>query len=160
MNSEFIELPETQISYFETGISTSHSTNATIISAHWKKFNILLRINNVNLGPNWCKYGITSKSNGVYKYQCAFETDSPIPQFDSMIIPKGAFAKFNHIGPISKLSQTFNYIYKIAIPELSLSINPNRPLLHIEKYDSKFNWNSLESIVEILLPVDGIPSLI
>jgi predicted transcriptional regulator YdeE len=158
INHEFSELPEINISYFETGISTSHSRNASIISSHWQRFNSLLRVNNVQLGTNWKKYGITVKTDDIYKYQCAYKTETPIPQFGSAKIPGGHFAKFNHAGPIDKISRTINYIYKIAIPQLSLPVDKNRSILHIEKYDSKFNWNSDESVVEILLPIEGLPT--
>jgi len=154
MNHEIITLPKSNISYFETEITHSHNANATIISNHWKKFNALLRANNVNLGENWQKFGITLKSNDKYKYQCAYQTDSPIPQFKTSIIPFSKFAKFNHIGPINLISKTINYIYKVAIPELSLGVDGKRRILHYEKYDSRFNWNSNKSIVEIYLPLN------
>ncbi len=155
MNYEIIELSESRFSYFETDITTSHKINSSIISEHWKKFNSLLRVNHVNLGSNWEKFGITVKSNGKYKYQCAYQTNSSIAPFHTSIIPSGKCAKFNHVGPINLISKTINYIYKIAIPEFPLCVDADRSILHIEKYDSRFDWNSNKSIIEIYLPLNG-----
>ncbi|KPA10855.1 Bacterial transcription activator, effector binding domain protein [Candidatus Magnetomorum sp. HK-1] len=151
MNYEIIELLKLNISYFETEITRSHNANAQIISSHWKKFNTLLRVNNVNLGPNWQKFGITLKSNDTYKYQCAYQTDTPIPQFETSIIPSGKFAKFNHVGPINLIRNTINNIYQLAASESLFEVNGRSGILHFEKYDSKFDWNSDKSIVEIYL---------
>ena len=95
------------------------------------------------------------KSNGKYKYQCAYQTDSSIAQFHTSIIPSGKYAKFNHVGPINLISKTINYIYKIAIPEFHLGVDADRSILHFEKYDSRFGWNSNKSIIEIYLPLNG-----
>jgi predicted transcriptional regulator YdeE len=153
MKPEIISLPESNISYFETELTTFHSKNGLIISEHWKRFNALLKTNNINLGTNWQKLGITTKSNNKYKYQCAFEANSSTPEFKFSKIQTGKFAKFNHLGPINLISNTFNYIYKTAINEFSLNVDPDRTILHFEKYDSRLNWNNNKSIVEIYLPL-------
>lgn len=153
MTYDLITLAAANIAYVETPLSTSHSQNAAIITNHWKKFNSLLRANQVQLGANWQKFGLTMKINGQYTYRCAYKTDHANPAFNTTTIQAGQFAKFSHVGPISQISTTINQIYKSAIPTHSLDIDINRTLLHFEQYDARFNWNNPTSVVDIYLPL-------
>ena len=127
--------------------------NSIIITNHWKKFNTLLRVNEVNLGTDWSKYGMTFKSNGKYLYRCAFSIEGYFPQFDCLVLPETEYAIFTHTGSIRNISNTINQIYNDAIPNMNILINTNRELLHFEKYDSRFNWNTEDSKVELYLPL-------
>ena len=155
MKYEIIYIPRTNVCYFETQLTTSHQNNFSIISDHWEKFNSLLRINEIKFDSEWEKFGITKKANNQYIYQCAFPSEERIPQFKHSNIPAGNFAKFNHAGPLYLLSKTINQIYKQIIPGSLLDIDFNRSLIHYERYDSKFNWNNQNSIIEIYVPLQN-----
>jgi len=153
MKYEIIYSPKINVCHFEIQLTTFHQKNFSIISNHWKKFNTLLRINEIKLDSEWEKFGITIKTNNQYFYQCAFPSEGHIPRFKQTSIPEGSFAKFNHTGPLYLLSKTINQIYKQIIPVSLLDIDFNRSLIHYERYDSKFNWNNQNSIVEINIPL-------
>jgi len=153
MKYEILYISKLNVCYFETKITTSHQNNSSIISDHWKKFNILLRINKIKFDSEWEKFGITMKINNQYFYQCSFQSERCIPPFNQTSIPAGNFAKFNHTGPLSLLSKTMNQIYKQIIPISPLDIDLNRSLIHYERYDSKFNWNNQNSVIEIYVPL-------
>ncbi len=61
--------------------------------------------------------------------------------------------KFNHKGSMSTIRKTINEIYSSAIPKSHFEINRNRSMIHFERYDSKFNWNRQDSVVELYVPI-------
>ena len=159
MKYKIINVPKINVCYFETQLTTSHQKNFSIIQGHWKKFNTRLRINKIKFDSEWEKFGITTKTNNLYFYQCAFYSESRIPQFEYAHIPAGSFAKFTHTGPLYSLSKTINQIYKEIIPSSPLNINFNRSVIHYERYDSRFNWNNQNSIIDIFVPLQKVKAL-
>ena len=153
MKYEILSLRQISVCYYQTELTNSHNQNFSIIRRHWKEFNALLRINKVNLGPSWKKYAVTKKINGLYYYQCGFPAKAQIHQFEFTIIPSGNYAKFDHRGPMNTIRKTINEIYIDVIPNSDLNIDINRSMIHFEQYDSKFNWNRQDSIVEIYVPI-------
>ncbi len=117
------------------------------------EFNTLLIINKVKLGVNWEKYAITKKYNDKYYYQCAFPSMTHITRFDFTIIPAGNYLKFNHRGSMSTIKKTINEIYNSVIPKSHIEVDRNRTMIHFERYDSKFNWNRQDSVVELYVPI-------
>jgi len=113
----------------------------------------------LKLGPNWEKYAITQKCKGQYFYQCAFPAIAHIRQFEFMQIPAGNYVRFKHEGPMNKIRNTINKIYKEVIPKSDLMVEKNRSLIHFEHYDSKFNWDRPDSIVEIYVPLTNYLNL-
>jgi predicted transcriptional regulator YdeE len=150
-----INVPQINVSYFETQLTTSLQNNFLIIQSHWKKFNTLLRINEIKFDSEWEKFGITIKTENQYFYRCAFYSESRIPQFEHSHIPAGSYAKFTHTGPLYSLSKTINQIYKTIIPSSPLDIDLNRLVIHYERYDSRFNWNNQNSIIEIYVQLQN-----
>ncbi len=153
MKYEVLRLSQISVCYSQTELTSSHSQNFLIIRRHWMKFNNLLRINKVKLGFNWEKYAITKKYNDQYYYQCAFPSTTHLRQFEFTIIPAGNYMKFNHKGSMSTIRKTINEIYSSAIPKSHFEINRNRSMIHFERYDSKFNWNRQDSVVELYVPI-------
>ena len=153
MKHEILTRSQVSVCYFQTELTRSHNQNFSIIRRHWKEFNTLLHINKVKLGPSWEKYAITKKHNGHYYYQCAFPTKTHIRQFEFAIIPGGNYLKFNHIGSMNTIQRTINEIYKNVIPNSDFNIDINRSMIHFERYDSGFNWNRQDSLVELYVPL-------
>lgn len=158
MHHEIIFRPETKLWCLDTDITQSHRANGAIIAAHWKKFNHLLRVNQVKLGSNWEKFGITGKADGRYTYSCAFASKLSQDQFTPSIISQGEFARFSHQGAMRFMSRTINKIYKNAIPNLALNIDINRSIVHFERYDQRFQWSDKNSIIDIFIPLGKIKS--
>ena len=153
MEHKVLTLRQISVCYYQTELTRSHSQNFSIIRQHWKEFNTLLRINKVKLGANWEKYAITKKYNDQYYYQCAFPSATHIRQFEFTIIPAGNYIKFDHKGSMSTIRKTINEIYNNVIPNSQFEIDRNRSMIHFEHYDSKFNWNSQDSVVELYVPL-------
>ena len=51
------------------------------------------------------------------------------------------------------LKEFYFKLYKKDIPELGFEIDKNREVLHFELYSNKFNWNNVDSIIDIFVPV-------
>jgi len=152
---EYVVLTIHQISvcYYQTELTRSHNQNFLIIRQHWNEFNNRLRTNKVKLGLNWEKYAITKKRNDRYFYQCAFPSTTEIPQFKFTIIPGGHYVKFDHKGSMKMIKSTINEIYNNVIPRSHTEIDINRSLIHFERYDSRFNWNGKDSVIELYVPI-------
>lgn len=153
MKYKIKNVPKINVCYFEIQLTTSHQNNFYIISGHWKKFNTLIRINGIKFDAKWEKFGITIKTENQYFYRCAFYSENRIPQFERAHIPAGSYAKFIHTGPLYSLSKTINQIYKTILPNSPLDIDVHRTVIHYERYDSRFNWNDQNSIIEIYVPL-------
>ena len=141
-------------------ITRSQKTNYSIVRNLWNKFNSdIHKINGYNSSSeSWEKYGITYKTGEDYFYMAA------IKKSDVMIIPSGMITKeicsgnyacFVHTGNMDAIKTTVYNIFKTIIPETSLIVNSaeNVGLILFEKYDSRFRWNSPDSILEIYVPV-------
>ncbi len=153
MRYEVLTLSQFSVCFYQTELTRSHHQNFSIIRENWIEFNDLLRSNKINLGENWEKFAITKKENNHYYYQCAFPSDSQINQFEFTLIPAGNYLKFTHQGSMRMISKTINVIYRNVIPDSHFEIDPKRSLIHFERYDSRFNWNHKDSVIELFIPI-------
>ena len=139
-------------------MTKSQSKNFSIINNFWKEFNIKLKERNLSgkSGGNWEKYGITYKTEGIYKYFCgiSIENDYVDTFFEEHEIINGNYAVFQHKGPMYYLKDTLNTIYKQTIPNDKLELNQTE-YFHFELYNYKFKWNNNESIIEIYVPLNN-----
>jgi AraC family transcriptional regulator len=139
-------------------ITTSQSKNFEIISNFWKEFNVKLKKSNLprKFGENWEKYGITYKSEDIYKYFCGIpiENDYSNMIFEEYKIINGNYAVFQHKGAMYYLKDTLNIIYKQIIPNDKLTLNQSE-YFHFEFYNYIFKWNNSESIIEIYIPLNN-----
>ena len=148
MRYEVLTLSQFSVCFYQTELTRSHNQNFSIIRQNWIEFNDLLRSNKIKLGENWEKFAITKKENDHYYYQCAFPSDSHINQFEFTFIPTGNYLKFTHRGSMRMISKTIN-----VIPDSHFEIDLKRSLIHFERYDSSFNWNHKNSVVELFVPI-------
>lgn len=77
-------------------------------------------------------------------------------QFIQKIIPKGHYEVFTHEGEMNTIKTTVHDIYKNILPNSNLQIEPSSKtsFIHFEKYDSRFQWNRPNSIIDIYLPLN------
>ena len=153
MEFELVNKENIEVSGLPVKITKSQKENFRIMTNQWKKFNKELRLVRTGNIKNWEKYGITYKKNGVYFYMPSVSSNS---SFEKMIIIGGKYALFIHRGDIKFLKTTIYNIYKKIIPQNNLSLDPERIILHYEKYDYRFSWNRSDSIIEIYLPIENI----
>lgn len=153
MNFEIVTKKEMSVCGLRTELTTSQNENYRIIRNHWQKFNRKLQKNNILGGSNWKKFGITLKKDNKYEYLTAVPLDIGIDGFESLVIPEGQFACFQHLGRMDLIKNTVYNIYKKIIPESGLVIDKERELIHYEYYNHRFNWNRDDSIIGIYVPV-------
>ena len=155
MNYEITNIESLSCSGLATQLTTSQDKNFDIIRKHWQKFNQLLKINGINQGKEWTKYGITQKVEGKYFYITAIPFNDAINDFAKVSIHSGSYCRFTHRGNMRLIKSTILKIYKQILPESELILNKNRELIHYEQYDHKFNWNSSDSVINIYVPFDS-----
>ena len=73
----------------------------------------------------------------------------PLPQ-RAFCIKK--YLVVEHIGAMDKIYETYGKIYEEIIPSTSY-IPIKDIILHFEKYDYRFHWNSDNSVIEIWIPI-------
>lgn len=141
-----------------TELTNSQTNNFKIIRNHWIDFNSELKKHKLNQsGGNWTKYGLTYKIDKFYYYLTAIPSDNlNLPDyFAHFEIPKGDYELFTHKGKMEDLKQTYYEIYKVILPKSNLIIEDHTKtgFIHFEKYDYRFQWNNLSSLIEIYLPL-------
>ena len=153
MNLEIIELKAVNVHGLSIELTRSQRKNYDLISRFWPEFNRRLKIEKINVGSDWQKYGIIYKSGNSYRYLCAVPECKQIHGFKNMLIANGKYAVFQHVGKMIGVSETMNKIYKQIIPDRGLKLQQHG-FLHFEKYDYRFNWNNDNSLFEIYLPIN------
>ena len=140
-------------------LTKSQTKNFEIIQKHWTVFNEELKKRKLNQnGSNWTKYGITYKSEEKYYYLTAIPIiNNLFPyHFTKFEIPKGEYLIFTHKGKMENIKKTIFEIYKVFLPQSNIKIEDHTKtgFLHFEKYDYRFQWNKLNSIIDIYLPIN------
>jgi AraC family transcriptional regulator len=159
MNSEYTIMPvENKKLYgLSVELTKSQSRNYTIISNFWREFNAKLRSSDLpkQAGGNWEKYGITYKTENIYKYFCGIPVENKYvsSNFEEHRIYKGNYAVFQHKGSMYNLKNTLFTVYKKTISENNLIVDQSK-YFHFELYNYKFKWNNEASIIEIYIPIN------
>lgn len=140
-------------------LTNSQTENFIIIQNHWRNFNEELKKYKLSQNfSNWEKYGITYKIAEKYFYLASVPKSKQVfpPHFIYKEILKGKYEIFTHRGNMQNIKHTIYEIYKNILPKSNLKIETHAKagLIHFEKYDKRFNWNSPDSIIEIYLPLE------
>jgi len=83
-------------------LTTSQIENYRIIRKHWMNFNSILKSAKYNSKSNWTKYGLTFKIDGKYFYKSAIPYNKSYQDFNTIDIPEGLYARFQHNGNMEK----------------------------------------------------------
>lgn len=134
--------------------------NFVLIQNHWFRFNKELKNYQLNQSKgNWVKYGITYKVGERYFYlTCIPAAGLLFPDhFMQMVIPKGRYEVFTHMGDMKNIKATVYDIYKNILPNSNLQIEQASKIgfIHFEKYDFRFQWNKPNSVIDIYLPLEN-----
>jgi AraC family transcriptional regulator len=70
----------------------------------------------------------------------------------SVTIPGSTYAVFKHKGPISEIEQTYDRIYGSWFPRTG-----NKPTMDLDiiVIDDRFKRQSKNSVIDILIPIQG-----
>jgi predicted transcriptional regulator YdeE len=153
MNYESITIRDVPVYGLSVELTSSQSENAKIIAQHWKLFNLQLRVQKVWLGKDWAKFGLTKKLNNQYFYTTAVESEKVIEGFEHEVINAGEYLRFHHVGSMARMKNTISDIYRNVLPAQNIQLDTQRNLIHVERYDARFNWNNPSSLVEIYIPL-------
>lgn len=153
MDFEIIKKEQLQICGLSVELINSQKENYRIIRKHWTRFNADLRNRKIVQGQNWEKFGVTIKKPDSYFYLTAIPHSNEIPGFESIELPAGDYACFQHIGSMELIKTSINTIYKQVVPVSDLKINPERTVIHYEYYNHRFHWNRNNSTIDIFLPL-------
>ncbi len=140
---------------FSIKLSNSQITNYLSIRELWQNFNKELAVKKVKLGRNWRKFGVAFRLENTYFYLAGVNCLENFVDFENVKLPGGAYASFMHQGAMHALKDFYYHIYKKAIPDMNLNIDKNRKILHYELYNSQFNWNNANSIIDIFVPLSS-----
>lgn len=100
------------------------------------------------------KYGVTCacKSDGI-EYLCAVKEQDlkNIPDnFDRIRIASQDYLVFSHQGQIASISDTWQSIMHVWLPELKVKMADSMPF---EVYDASYDVKSASGLVEIYIPI-------
>ena len=102
-----------------------------------------------------CLHDIDMRNNEIFVYYAGIEIDRVfhIPkEMKSVNIPECTYAVFKHKGPISEIEQTYDRIYGSWIP-----LTGNIPTMDLDiiVVDQRFKSQSNNSVIDILIPIQG-----
>lgn len=102
-----------------------------------------------------CLHDIDMRNNEVFVYYVGIEQNHSIAiqkAMKSVNIPESTYAVFKHKGPISEIEQTYDRIYGSWFPRTG-----NTPTMDLDiiVVDHRFKRQSNNSVVDILIPIQG-----
>jgi predicted transcriptional regulator YdeE len=83
-------------------------------------------------------------------YFAGVESDRSIGGFDELLLPPGKYFSVTFRGPVSEIDTAIREIYGGELERSGLHV---REGLHLEIYDERFDPNSPNSEIDILIPV-------
>lgn len=102
-----------------------------------------------------CLHDIDMRNNEVFVYYVGIEQSHSIDipkAMQSVNIPESTYAVFKHKGPISEIEQTYDRIYGSWFPRTG-----NTPTMDLDiiVVDHRFKRQSKNSVIDILIPIQG-----
>ena len=103
-----------------------------------------------------CLHGIDMRDNEIFIYYAGIEIDQTfqiLKEMKSVNIPESTYAVFKHKGPISEIEQTYDRIYGSWVP-----LTGNTPTMDLDiivVVDQRFKSQSNNSVIDILIPIQG-----
>lgn len=137
----------------QTELTQSKKQNMQISTAFWRSFNARLAKHSLKQNRNWLKYAFTKREKEQLLYMCAIPKRDIVREgFQCLEIPAMTYLVVEHHGPMKQLYDTYDYIYKQLLPQSGYT-QEKQYFLHFERYDERFAWNKIDSILEIWIPL-------
>ena len=136
---------------------SGHDTNE--IFNLWQTFWLMVQEGKIVLDNSECLgaclHDIDMRNNEVFVYYAGIAVDQSfdIPkEMKSVNIPESTYAVFKHKGPISEIEQTYDRIYGSWFP-----LTGNTPTMDLDiiVVDHRFKRQSNDSVIDILIPIQG-----
>lgn len=158
MKAKIVELPEIILAGLSCKTSEKDNKENATIPKLWDTFipfmQILKPIPIVSYGVGWSdEMPDQFTEEGQFEYLAGIEADEfdLVPDnLEQFIIEPGRYAMFEHIGSLDRLPETYELLYSRWLDENALL---PRQGIEIERYGSRFNIESENSVLEIFIPV-------
>lgn len=142
-------------------VLSPRANNAQVIPALWHQF--INRNTEIPYRDGPAAYGLVEclpKAERSDEMEMFYIAAAPVTTIDALptgmisrTLPAGRWAVFTHRGSLETLGQTMRFIHREWMPESGLQAREGPEL---EYYGPKFNPQSADSELEILLPVAGV----
>ena len=153
MNYTICEMDSFSVIGQKIELTNRQKENIKICVEFWREFNNNLKKAYLLQSGNWIKYAFMERRNGKLYYFCSIPQRTITPEgFLYKEIPSYKYLVVEHIGAMDKIYETYGKIYQEIIPSTSY-IPIKDIILHFEKYDYRFHWNSDNSVIEIWIPI-------
>ena len=153
MNYTICEMDSFSVIGQKIELTNRQKENIKICVEFWREFNNNLKKAYLLQSGNWIKYAFMERRNGKLYYFCSIPQRTITPEgFLYKKIPSYKYLVVEHIGAMDKIYETYGKIYQEIIPSTSY-IPIKDIILHFEKYDYRFHWNSDNSVIEIWIPI-------
>lgn len=134
-------------------LTQSKKQNMQISTAFWRSFNTSLSRHSLKQKGVWLKYAFMKREKEQLLYMCAIPKREVVPEdFFCMEIPEKTYMVVEHRGPMYQIYDTYDCIYKELLPQSGYQLD-HQDFLHFERYDARFAWNKVDSILEIWIPL-------
>ncbi len=160
MQPEFVELDEMTV----VGLSSIVSMKCNLIHQLWERFTLRekeikkIAIPGVALEVSFATKEIEIEGSDKKDYEFfvvigfAVENIDEIPEgMTYKKVPAHKYAKFVHKGPISKITETYNYIYNEWLPKSGQEYDWEA--CEVAWYDERFKIESEDSQFDIYVPI-------
>ena len=153
MNYTICEMDSFSVIGQKIELTNRQKENIKICVEFWREFNNNQKKAYLLQSGNWIKYAFMERRNGKLYYFCSIPQRTITPEgFLYKEIPSYKYLVVEHIGAMDKIYETYGKIYEEIIPSTSY-IPIKDIILHFEKYDYRFHWNSDNSVIEIWIPI-------
>ena len=134
-------------------LTDQKTANIKICIQFWQHFNADLKKENLTQNRNWVKYAVMERINNDLIYTCAIPKKDYVPEnFSVKHISAQSYLVVEHVGDMRNIYDTYTMIYHQLLPYLKIKpLSEN--FLHFEKYDNRFHWHRINSVIEIWVPI-------
>lgn len=152
---EIVRLDEMTIVGYQSLVSMNHNLIFDLWMRYFTKIGEIQNMTGTKASLGVSYWGEQKDDDYIFFHIVGVQVSdfSTIPQgMTYLIIPAHSYAKFTHIGPISEIGKTYEYIYGEWAMSGDFPISED--FFEIEWYDERFNPDSPESELDIYIPIE------
>ncbi|MBN1151308.1 GyrI-like domain-containing protein [candidate division WOR-3 bacterium] len=152
---EIVELPEMTVIGYQSIISMNHNLITDLWMRYLAKMGEIQNMSEVRATLGVSYWGEQKGDDYIFFHLVGAPVSdfSTIPQgMTYLIIPTHKYAKFTHVGPVSDIGKTYEYIYGEWLNSGDYMMSEK--CFEIEWYDERFNPESPESELDIYIPIE------
>ena len=125
----------------------------------WQNFRLMVQDGKIVVDNSGCLgaclHDIDLRNNEVFVYYAGIADHQSVvfsKELKSVNIPESTYAVFKHKGPISEIEQTYDRIYGSWFPLTGQTPTMDLDIIVV---DHRFKGQSKNSVIDILIPIQG-----